>query len=404
MPAFPEEINSDAELVTGARKSLFERTRQLTPEQTLEAIEDLKAWVAEELAFEEGASASFGRVLSELWHAEYLDQLPPLLNRFERLVAAYYVRRGSVIAFQGFCNAWRDGVLRRVLQFAEEGPELNDLGHAPAPFALLASGSLGRREQTLEESDRCVLVWKDEDDTGYFEPFAYRIIAILDQYGLIGKEGAFLGKALWRGSLEKWAHYLSCEVQPPDQPNRLETIADLRVVCGDESIGADAVRLARVFLTRSRDSEEMLELARGVVEQPVALGIMGGLRVEKTGEHAGHLNPEKGGLQPLVEAVRLLAARHGLESGPTLDRIAALATLGGLTVAQAERFSAAYHVLAGFKVRREIALEHPYLSPAALAETDRERLKEAFESVRQLQRLLRCRFLGKESSGPRRGK
>ncbi|GFO58261.1 hypothetical protein GMST_05860 [Geomonas silvestris] len=390
---------SDAELVIGAKKILYERSRQFTPEQTLETIQDLKSWIAEELAFEEGASASFGRVLSELWHAEYLDQLPPLLNRFERLVAAYYVRRGSVAALQGFCNAWRDGVLRRVLQFAEEGPELNDEGHAPAPFALLASGSLGRCEQTLEESDRCVLVWKSEETTGYFEPFAYRIIAILDQYGLIGKEGAFLGKALWRGSLEKWEHYLSGEVQPPDQPNRLETVADLRVVCGDEAIGAAALKNARDFLARSRDGQELHDLAREVSEQPVALRMLGGLRVEKTGDHAGCLNPEKDGLQPLVGAVRLLAAQLDLETGPTLERIAALATLGVFTGGQAERFSAAYQVLAGFKVRREIALEQPYLSPAALAEGDRERLKEALESVRQLQRLLRCRFQGKERTG-----
>lgn len=390
---------SDAELVIGAKKILYERSRQFTPEQTLEAIQDLKSWIAEELAFEEGASASFGRVLSELWHAEYLDQLPPLLNRFERLVAAYYVRRGSVAAFQGFCNAWRDGVSRRVLQFAEEGPELNDEGHAPAPFALLASGSLGRREQTLEESDRCILVWKSEETTGYFEPFAYRIIAILDQYGLIGKEGAFLGKALWRGSLEKWEHYLAGEVQPPDQPNRLETVADLRVVCGDEAIGAAVVSHARAFLARSRDGQEMHDLAHEVSEQQVALRILGGLRVEKTGDHAGCLNPEKDGLQPLVGAVRLLAAQLGLETGPTLERIAALATLGVFTAAQAERFSAAYQVLAGFKVRREIALEQPYLRPAALAEGDRERLKEALESVRQVQRLLRCRFQGKDRTG-----
>jgi len=393
---FAEEHISDAELVGAAKRRLYERSRLMTPEETLAAVQDLKSWVAQELAFEEGASASFGRVLSELWHAEFLDQLPPLLNRFERLAAAYYVRRGSVLAFQGFCNAWREGVLRRVLQFAEEGPELNDLGHAPAPYALLASGRLGRREQTLEEGDRYVLVWKDEEFTDYFEPFAYRIIAILDHFGLIGKQGAFLGKALWRGSLDKWQHYLAGGVQPSDQPNRIETVADLRLVSGDACIAGEALDQARGFLEQTSGSQDFQELARQVSELPVALGILGGLRVEKAGEHSGCCNPEVSGLYPLVSAVRLLAARHGLDPGSTVERLNALATLGTLDTPQAERYKTAYHTLAGFKVRREIALEQPYLNPTLLPDQERERLKEALEAVRQLQRLVRCVFLGRD--------
>jgi CBS domain-containing protein len=396
--AFPEEFISDADLVIAARKGLYDRSRLLTPEATMEAIQDLKHWIGQELAFEEGASAAFGRILSELWHSEYLDQLPPLLNRFDRLVSAYFVRRGSVPAFHGFCNAWRDGVLRRILQFAEEGPELNDQGHAPAPFALLASGSLGRREQTLEEGECYFLLWSGgAAEAEYFKAFAYRVIAILDQFGLIGKESpAHLGKALWRGNLEEWSGFLAGGSAAPDQPARLETMADLRQLCGDQEIGRAAVLQARFSLARACGSVEFQELAREVAEVPVALGILGGIRVEKTGEYAGCCNPERGGLYPLVSGVRLLAAQSNLDPGPTLDRLAALGSLGVLEGAQVDRLTASYHVLSGLKVRREIALEHPYLDPATLTEPDREKLKAALEAVRQLQRVIRCGFLGKE--------
>ena len=396
MVGFPEESISAAELLIGARKGLYDRSRLLSPEATLATIQDLKEWIGQELAFEEGASASFGRVLSELWHAEYLDQLPPLLNRFERLVSAYFVRRGSVPAFHGFCNAWRDGVLRRILQFAEEGPELNDQGHAPAPYALLASGSMGRREQTLEETERYFLVWRGEQ-TKYFEPFAYRVMAILDNYGIIGKEGsALLGKALWRGSLDDWSRYLEGAGRVSEKESRLEIIADLRYLSGDEATGNEAVRQARAGLESSRRSGEFQNLARQVVEAPVALGLLGGIRVEKSGDHAGHCNLEQSGLNPLVSAVRLLSAQHNLESGATLDRLAALGSLGVLAEEQVARLAASYHLLAGLKVRREIALEHPYLDPSTLAEAEREKLKAALDAVRQLQRLVRCEFLGKE--------
>jgi len=394
--AFPDDHISDTELLIGAKKRLYDRSRLLSPEATLATILDLKGWIAQELAFEEGASASFGRVLSELWHAEYLDQLPPLLNRFERLVSAYFVRRGSVPSFHGFCSAWRDGVLRRILLFAEEGPELNDQGHAPGPYALLASGSTGRREQTLEETERYFLVWGGAD-SAYFEPFAYRVMAILDHYGLIGKDGpSALSKALWRGSQADWAEYLAGETRASEQPARLEILTDLRHLSGDEALGHDAVGQARAEVERGRAQAEYQDLARQVIEAPVALGLMGGLRVEKAGDHVGHCNPETGGLDPLISAVRLLSAQYRLEPGSTLDRLAGLGSVGVFEGAQQEQLVAAYHLLAGMKVRREIALEPPYVDPAVLSEGEREKLKGALEAVRQLQRTVRNIFFGKE--------
>jgi len=393
-----EDLISDAELLSAAKKCLFDRSRLLTPEATLAAIQDLKQWVGQEIAFEEGASASFGRIISELWHAEYLDQLPPLLNRFERLASAYFVRRGSVTAFQGFCNAWRAGVLRRILQFAEEGHELDDQGHAPAPYALLAAGNLGRREQTLEDGDRYFLVWREEALAEYFESYAYRVLAILDQYGLICREDAFLGKAVWRGSLEKWDGYLAGQSHLPGQYGVVETVADLRYICGDEGIGLEAMRQATASLERCCSNDKLSSLAQGIVELPVALGVFGDLRVEKKGEFAGCCNPEKFGLHPLICSVRLLAAQYGLDPGSTLERLAALGALGVLQTAQVERFAASYHVLAGLKVRREIALESPYFDPNSMPEQERDSLKKALEAVRQLQRVVRCTFLGKKRS------
>jgi CBS domain-containing protein len=396
--AFPDDHISDTELLIRAKKGLYDRSRLLSPESTLATIMDLKGWIAQELAFEEGASASFGRILSELWHAEYLDQLPPLLNRFERLVSAYFVRRGSVPAFHGFCSAWRDGVLRRILLFAEEGPELNDQGHAPGPYALLASGSTGRREQTLEETERYFLVWGGEDNA-YFEPFAYRVMAILDHYGLIGKDGSSaLSKALWRGNQADWAEYLEGEPRVSEQPARLEILADLRHLSGDEAIGHDAVHQARAQLERGRARGEHQDLARPVIEAPVALGLMGGIRVEKTGDHVGFCNPEKGGLEPLVSAVRFLSVQYSLEPGSTLDRLAALGVLGVFEGAQQEQLVMAYHQLAGMRVRREIALEPPYLDPAGLSEVEREKLKGALEAVRQLQKTVRTIFAEKNAT------
>jgi len=380
---------SDTELLSGARKSLYERSRLLSPDATLAAIQDLKLWVGEELSFEEGAAASFGRLLSELWHSEYLDQLPPLLNRFDRLVCAYFVRRGSVTALHGFCNAWRKGVLRRVLLLAEEGLELNDPGHAPLPYALLVAGSLGRREQTLEEANRYFLVWAD-GDAGYFEQFAYRFLAILEQCSLVGKIApATIGSVLWRGSLTEWEEMAGVPGEARDLSAHLELLSDLHQVCGDDAIGRDVMRIGRRHLERLREDRHFGTLVGRQVAAPAALGFFGGIRVENKGEHAGSFNLAQSGLNPLVSGIRLLALQHGIESGATLERLDALDSLGALEKTLVQRLEAAYHLLAGLKIGKEIALEQPYLKPGELPPAERRNLKMALEAVRQLQRAIR---------------
>jgi CBS domain-containing protein len=389
-----DQAISDAEFLAGVRKSLYEHSRLLSPGDTLASLQDLKLWVGEELAFEEGASASFGRILSELWLSEYLDQLPPLLNKFERLASAYFVRRGSVTAFHDFCSAWREGVLRRILSFAEEGLELNDPGHPPVPYALLASGSLGRREQSFEEADRYFLVWT-EGDAGYFEQFAYRIMAILDQCGLVGKDAlGRISRVFWRGSLDDWDHLSGAQEEVGEPARHLELLSDLRHLSGDESIGREAVRIGRRRLERYRDGD-LLSLARAVTE-PAFLSILGGIRVEKSGEHVGCFNLVQSGLNPLVAGIRLLAMQHGLDCGPTLSRLAALLSLGELEEDLAGKIESAYRLFAGLKIGKEIALEQPYLDPSGLAATERDRLKAALETVRQLQRVVRRALLGKD--------
>jgi CBS domain-containing protein len=388
VPATAGITCTDSELLNRAKKGLFERTRLLSPESTLAAIQDLKLWIGEEFSFEEAASASFGRILSELWHSEYLDQLPPLLNKFERLASAYFIRRGSVTAFHGFCNAWREGILRRVLLFAEEGLELNDHGHPPTPYALLAAGSLGRREQTLEDCASYFLVWP-EPGSAYFQQFAYRVMAILDQFGLLAKEGKGpLPELLWRGSLRDWEKFARGDGENRDSAYRLEVMADVRYVGGDENVGQEAVQIGRSHL-KKWTSGCFFEFTKRAVATPVALTLFGGITVEKSGEQTGCINLARSGLQPLVSAVSVLAVQHDLEPGPTLDRLASLATLRVLEKGLVERLEVAYHQLASLKIEKEIALEQPYLNPTTLTVTEQQKLKRSLEAIRQLQRVIK---------------
>ncbi|HJV66088.1 MAG TPA: putative nucleotidyltransferase substrate binding domain-containing protein [Geomonas sp.] len=386
---------TDTELLAAARKALYERSRLLSPDATLTSLQDLKVWVGEELAFEEAASTSLGRVLSDLWYAEYLDQLPPLLNKFERLASAYFVRRGSVPAFHGFCNAWREGLLRRVLQFAEEDLEIDDHGHAPVPYALLAAGALGRHEQTLEDSDSYFLVWT-RGEGKYFERFSYRILAILDQLGMLGKDSlGSIPRVIWRGSLCDWERSVDIDSDQQDHLSHLEQLADLRHLCGDESLGLEALAIARASLADCRDRGKLTGFAGKAAAAPVALGVFGGIRLERAGEYAGCFNLAGSGLNPLVSGVRQLAMQHDVELGTTLARLEALSAIGALEEQLVRRLQAAYHQLAGLKIGKEIALQPAYLDPSELSILEQQKLRAALEAVRQLQRVIKRGELAK---------
>lgn len=260
---------------------------------------------------------------------------------------------------------------------------------------MLAAGSLGRREQTMEEADRYFLVWT-EGDPAYFEQFAYQFIAILDQCGVIAKEGAAaIDRILWRGSLEAWEGLgrVRGEVEVPSL--HMEFLSDLRHICGEEAVGREAIRIGRSYLESCRLDAQLPKLARHAVAVPVALNIFGGIRVERSGEHAGCFDLTRSALYPLVNAVRLLAVQHELDPGATLGRLAALGSLEVLEKGLVARLEAAYHLLATLKIGKEIALEHPSLDPAGLTADERHKVKRALEAVRQLQCHVRRALLDK---------
>ncbi|UFS68865.1 DUF294 nucleotidyltransferase-like domain-containing protein [Geomonas sp. RF6] len=391
MAAVPGGVPPETELLAVLKKSLYERTRRLDPTQTLELIQHLKEWVAEEVTFEEGAAASLGRLLSELSFSQFVDQLPPLMNSFERLVSAYFVRRGSVSGFYSFCNVWRERLIRRTLLLAEEGLELNDLGRPPAPYALLASGMAGRREQTLEDASRYFLIWNG-DPADYFNQFAYRILAILQQCSLIGRNAAdFLGKVLWRGSYGDWECWVAGDdgIASDEPSRRLELLADLRFIAGDHGVGEQALRQAQATLERARGTEAYQSMAQRAIGADLALTIAGNVRLERSGVHAGCVDLTAHAMRPLVSLVRFLAVQHGLEAAPTAGRIEALEAIGALEEDLARALSDAHDLFGTLKIRKEIALQPPYVDPAELTPAEQQRLRAGLESVRRLQKATR---------------
>ncbi|HWC85984.1 MAG TPA: putative nucleotidyltransferase substrate binding domain-containing protein, partial [Solirubrobacteraceae bacterium] len=135
-------------------------------------------------------------------------------------------------------------------------------------------------------------------------------------------------------------------------------------------------------------------MARTAVGYPVALGFRSQLAVEKHGPGAGRLDLKRGAIIPLVNLVRFHALAAGVTISPTLDRIDAVASAGGIDAGLAAGLREAFDVITRLRFEHHaacIAAGHPpgnLVEPEALAPIARRDLREALLTVRRAQKLL----------------
>jgi len=133
-------------------------------------------------------------------------------------------------------------------------------------------------------------------------------------------------------------------------------------------------------------------MARSATGFPVALGFRGALAVEKGGDGAGRLDLKRGAIIPLVNLVRFHALANGVTISPTLDRIEAVAGVGGLERPVADALREAFVVISGVRFDHHgaqgqagVPLDN-LVDPEELAPIARTDLREALHVVRRAQK------------------
>jgi len=135
-------------------------------------------------------------------------------------------------------------------------------------------------------------------------------------------------------------------------------------------------------------------MARTATGYPVALGFRGSLAVERRGESAGRLDLKRGAIIPLVNLVRFHALANGVTISPTLDRIDAVASAGGIERGVADALREAFGVITRLRFEHHAELiaaglaPDNLIDPGALAPIARGDLREALHTVRREQKRL----------------
>jgi CBS domain-containing protein len=318
--------------------------------------------------------------------AEHLPQLFCLLAR-----AGVSSRDlGRVLSLQ------HDALTVRLIDFS-----LSKHGPAPVAWAWLDLGSAARREFTLASDQDNALAYGTprSGDTGdadavdaYFARLGREVNDGLARCGFgVDNNDVLAGNRLWRMSKADWIRTFDECLRVPSESHliRASVAFDFRLCAG--GLALTAALTARIRSAREHP-DFMRLMARTATGYPVALGFRGDLAVERRGEAAGRLDLKRGAIVPLVNLVRFHALANGVTISPTLDRIEAAASAGGLERGVADALHEAFEVITRVRFEHHaelIAAGAPadnLLDPSALAPIARVELREALHTVRREQK------------------
>jgi CBS domain-containing protein len=296
---------------------------------------------------------------------------------------------GRVLSLQ------HDALTARLIDFS-----LSKNGPAPVAWAWLDFGSAARREFTLSSDQDNALAYETprageaQDVDAYFARLGREVNAGLARCGFgVDNNEVLAGNRLWRMSKTDWIRTFDECLRVPNESHliRASVAFDFRQCAGGLAITAALTERIRA----AREHPDFMRLmARTATGYPVALGFRGNLAVERHGEAAGRLDLKRGAIVPLVNVVRFHALASGVTISPTLDRIEAVASAGGIERGVADALREAFGVIARLRFEHHAQLiaagldPDNLIDPQTLAPIARAELREALHTVRREQKRL----------------
>jgi CBS domain-containing protein len=266
-------------------------------------------------------------------------------------------------------------------------------------------GSEARREQTLRTDQDNGLVYADPaldqatPAQRYFAALADEAIGGLLAAGFPPcPGGAMASNPHWCQPLATWIGYFREWLARPTPEHVLAASMyfDLRTVAGASELGDTLAALVRHEAPRQR--RFLTTMAADVVDRPVPLRLLGGVRLPRFGPQRGTLDLKGAGGLQLVGAGRLHALELGLPETGTAERFTSAADRGLYTLVEATEIVDAHDDLLRLRLVHQLDCLREGRPPdnrvivGQLSHRDRMLLQEDLTTVARVQGKLRERF------------
>ena len=315
-------------------------------------------------------------VLRQVERLATRESLPGYAEKVAEMDAALLAGGLDAQAIGQLVSRLNDALLARILAWAEA-----DLGPAPAPWAWLAFGSEGRREQTLLTDQDNGLAFAEEglERAGWYRAFAERVNADLEAAGFPPCARGHMARSSL-APLSEWTLRFNACIDER-RPHAAALLFDFRRVGGTLDVGPLELAVDRA----QRNPAFLRHLARGAVEHapPGSLGLR--LRGGATADL------KEQGIVPIVYLARCYGLEVGTRARGTLERLEAAANAGLLSQDAHEGVAQAYRFLVGLRLRHQLRTLSEGRVPtsvvrlADLSAIERSRLKDSFRAIARWQ-------------------
>ena len=360
-------------------------------------------------------------VIRDIEAVTSVDALVEVHAKVDRVLEMLLRQGGSARTMLELVTEFNDRLTLKLIELTEGEMEARGKGRPPVPYAWLALGSEGRREQTLRTDQDNAIVFANLPREhlpavrDWFLEFGARVVEGLERCGFPRCQGGVMASNPdWCRSESSWCRTISGWVADPrPQTLRLATIFfDFRPIYAEAEFAEALDHHLREALEGNKLFLRLLA-KNGLYNRP-PLGFLRQFVVLKGGEHKNKLNLKLSGLTPMVDAVRVMALDQQVapsevrarlqEDLPfarvtnTLDRLEEIARRGLIKPGEAADLREAFSFITLMRIGRHLEArargEVPdnFVDPGQLNGLQRKMLKESFGVIARLQDLLEHRY------------
>jgi len=288
-----------------------------------------------------------------------------------------------------------DQVLSQVLCNVEA-----ELGAPPVPYCWLLFGSEGRKEQTFKVEQNNGLLYADSEDphqeiATYFALFAEKVVAHLSNCGYpVQRDGMMANNPRWCQPLSRWKEYFKGWLTGNDPAELVHCLKafDVRSVYGAEAL---AEQLRECIVSEAKKSSAYITpLINDCITRRAPVSVFHGGIVDREGRVEATLDICEQGLGPYIKFSRLLALVYGVREASTFGRLDILHKKGYLEDELKGKIEEACEIQMHLQLIHQLhqvesgVIPDTLLSAGELTEIEKKMLKDSFEQVDALHRIL----------------
>lgn len=272
----------------------------------------------------------------------------------------------------------------------------------PTRFAWLNIGSQGRKEQLLMTDQDNALIFDDVEENRYdnvkkyFLELAEKVTKTLNKIGYeLCPAEMMASNPMWCKSVTDWNKQYNSWINKPGEKGILmcSIFFDYDFIFGDENLVNQITE--NIFANIHNNQLFYAYLGTDALKNPPPLGFFRQFLVEDDGEHKDTFDIKSRALMPLIDAARLLVLSQDIKGiNNTYLRYKKLVELEPHNADLFESCAEAFSTLSQFRTEEGLANNSNgrYLNLNELSKSDKVKLKNAFQPIRDVQDAIKNRF------------